>query len=807
MHGSLKLFFADAVAVLLLCIFATAVHAQTLPAETPLPTTRPAHHTLAYASLRGKKVEDVRVMGNTQVSSAIILNVVRTKKGDEFDPDTVEEDYQRIYNLKKFANVEAKAEPTATGVIVSFIVTEQKQIKHIAFKGNVRVDTPALVDVIDIHEGEAIDNFRIAIARQSVEALYKTKNFPYAHVDVDRDNLGKTGELTFNITEGPNVCVRKIDFIGNHSFADDRLRDEVSTKYWIFVFRPGTYDPDAVDDDVAALKRFYHNKGFFDARIGRKIIESPDQASIKITFVIDEGVRYIVDKVTFKGNVKLTEAQLRKDMKLVEGQPYEADTLQRDVRAIVRAYSPFGYIYQPGSNDPDFLQIGHGGEPVKTVYLTQPGKVDLVYEIHEGKPFKLGRIIIKGNGRTQDKVVLREMRIAPGQKYNSAEIADASDRLHGTSLFTGVQMTPIGSDPDVRDLLVDVTEAHTANFGIGAGINSNGGLGGQISYEQRNFDLGDWPVYWSVVFSDRAFIGAGQRFRITLEPGTEATNASILFSEPWIFDQPYSFTGEVYYRDRVREDWNETRTGGRTSFGKRFDNENSALLTLRAEDVNIHDIQDKPDRAQEILDDEGHHTVTSIALQLRHDTTNRGMLPYKGTNTVLGWESYGLLGGEYTFQKLSANWDGYKLLSEDLLDRKTVLALHADGGWIWGSAPFFERFYAGGIGTVRGFKFRGISPRSGPEDDPIGGDFSLTGSAEVSFPLYGEILRGVVFSDVGTVEPDMEIGTIRSSIGTGIRLVIPAMGQIPIALDVALPVTKSSQDDTEWLSFSFGFQQ
>ncbi len=662
------------------------------------------------------------------------------------------------------------------------------------------------MDAIDVREGEAIDNFRITIARQAIESLYRTKNFPYVHVDFDHDKLTRTGELTFEVVEGPNVKVRKIAFEGNKSFTDERLRDQIQTKYYIWIFRAGTLDPEVVDDDVAALKHYYRDKGFFDAHVGRKIIESPDQTEVKVVFVIDEGVRYTVNKVTFTGNVNLSEAQLRRDLKMTEGMPYDADTLQRDVRLIVRAYSPLGYIYQPGSTDPDYLIIGRGGEPVKTVFHKQPGKVDLVYEIHEGKPFRIGRIIVKGNGKTQDKVVLRDMHIAPGEKYNSAEIADATDRLKG-NYFSSVQMTPIGDDPQVRDLLVEVVEARTASFGVGAGINSNGGLGGQISYEQRNFDITDWPDSWSDIFSDRAFIGAGQTFRVALEPGTEASNASILFTEPWIFDQPYSFTGELYYKSRIREDWTETRVGGRVSLGKRFDLENSALLTFRAEDVDVHEIQDPPERAQEILNLAGWSPLTSITLQLRHDTTNHGLLPYHGTTSTIAWESYGTMGGDFTFQKFTGSFDAYKLIGEDLLDRKTVLAFKGNAGWIWGSSPFFERFYAGGIGTVRGFRFRGISPREGPDDDPIGGDFSATGTVELSYPLYGDAIRGVVFSDVGTVEPDFEIGTIRSSIGTGIRVTLPMLGQIPIALDVALPLTKNSQDQTEWLSFSFGISQ
>src|SRR5207237_604836 len=128
---------------------------------------------------------------------------------------------------------------------------------------------------------------------------------------------------------------------------------------------------------------------------------------------------------------------------------------------------------------------------------------------------------------------------------------------------------------------------------LGAGINSNGGVGAQISYQQTNFDITDWPENWTDVISERAFVGAGQLFRVTLQPGTEQSNASVRWTEPWMFDQPYSLTLEAYYRDRQREHYKETRGGGRVSVGHRFNFVDSVTATFRGEDVNIHDIDDE----------------------------------------------------------------------------------------------------------------------------------------------------------------------------------------------------------------------
>jgi outer membrane protein insertion porin family len=382
--------------------------------------------------------------------------------------------------------------------------------------------------------------------------------------------------------------------------------------------------------------------------------------------------------------------------------------------------------------------------------------------------------------------------------------------LRATPYFQNVKITPVDNgDPNTRDIVVEANdrEARTAQFNIGAGVNSNGGLGGQITYEQRNFDITNIPSRFQDIFTGQAFVGAGQTFRISLEPGTQQTNASIRFTEPWIFDQPYSFTGELYLRNRVREDYDDKRLGARASLGKRFNYIWSALVTARGEQVDIDSVHDRPVRAQEILDAEGTSTLTSIGLQVRRDTTNRGLLPSRGTTTTAGIEQAGAFGGDYDFTRFTLSWDAYKTLKEDLLDRRTVLSVHTDFGYIPNDAPFFERFYGGGIGSVRGFAFRGISPRSGPEDDRVGGNFSITGSLEVSYPIAGDTLRGVVFTDAGDVEPDFQLGTIRWSVGAGIRLVLPILGQVPIAIDFAVPISKDSQDDTQFISFSLGFTQ
>lgn len=787
-----------------------------LAVSAALPTFLPAELAAQSATTRvsttpgleGRIVEDVQIRGNAQVPTSLIRNVIRTRPGQKYDPATVQEDYQRVFQLKKFANVEAQVEPTPAGaVIVEFIVTEQKLIKKITWRGNTRIDTPTLEAVTDVRVGQAIDSFRISMAKQAIVNAYRDKNFPFAHVDVPTDPLTQRGELIFDIVEGPQVRIRNIRFIGAKLVTPDELRKQIKSATWFPVFNPGKYDPDLVEQDMGAIRQYYKDHGFFDARVGRKLIFSPDQSELQIDFLIDEGPRYVVDRVAFSGNSKLSDVQLRKGLNLQPGRYYDAEASQRDVQQIVKDYSPFGFIYaqpgQPGMNDPDYLRI-----TPQTVFLPQPGRVEQLYQIQEGKPFRLGRILVKGNDKSQDKLVLREFRdFAPGSVYNSGAVQDALERVRALPYFSTATMTPIGDDPNYRDLLVEVAEQRTASFNIGAGISSNGGVAGNFVFQQRNFDIANVPADWRDMFSDKAFTGAGQGLRVAFSPGTIYSSADVQFSEPWLFDQPYRFLNDLYLRDAIRESYTERHIGDQVTLGRYLDYQNSVALSLMGEQVTIFSVQDPRFRAPEILEQRGTHPITSIGLQYQRDTTNPGIVPYRGSIASAGAEFFGALGGDYNFQRFAVGWTGYKSLYQDLLDRRTVLGLRFNSGFITGNSVFFERFYGGDIGSIRGFRYRGISPRQGRGNDPVGGNFYFTGSAEVSFPIYQNMFRGVFFTDFGDVENDVRFGVIRTSVGAGVRFTLPFLGPTPLAIYFAVPIVKGPQDNTQLISFSLGLNQ
>lgn len=774
------------------------------PAEQPAPVAPPSGPTriesALAAGLAGRSVEAVEVRGNREVASSLVLNAVRTRVGEPLDPATVQEDYQRIYSLRKFSNVQATIEPTETGVIVVFVVSEQRTISAVIFRGNSRVSEIMLRDAIDIRAGEAVDNFRLALARRSIQALYRGRNLPFADVTIDAEALADQGELVFIINEGPNVRVRNIDFIGAKSFDEDALKKQIRTRTWIWIARRGNLDEEIVEDDVALLREFYRGKGFFDVRVGRRVVFSADQSEAQVEFIIDEGPRYTVQTITFRGNESIDSKELRDALRLTEGMPFDRAMVDRDIRRLVDAYAPTGMIYDPTINDPDFLRINASQR-----FRLEPGTLELIYEITEGRPTVVNSIEVRGNTRTQQKVVLRDLRLVPGRLYNATTVRRGLERLESTRLFDRIRVTPVGETPGERDVLVEVEESRTALFTFGAGINSNGGVAGNATYTQRNFDLGRWPESWSDMRNEEAFVGAGQQFRVSLEPGTESSNASIRWFEPWLFDQPYELTTEAYLRDRERLNHRETYLGGRGLIGRRFAEFYYLGFGGKYENVNIHDIEERAVRAPEILAEEGHTDVSSLTLRAQRDTTNPGLLKYEGTRATVQWESFLPAMGIESFQKFTGTFDYYVTVYQDLLDRRTVLNLSVTSGYITGDSVFWERFYGGGIGSLRGFAFRGVSPRSGPANDVIGGEFLLTSTAELSTPIFRDLFRGVVFVDVGTVESSVTVGTIRSAIGLGVRITLPIFGQVPIAVDYAYPLTSDDADDEQRISFSLGF--
>ncbi len=747
----------------------------------------------APVQTEGRIIDRVEFEGLVSVDAGYLQGVVRVAPGAAWDREEIAAACARLVATGKFeGDPYAEAREDDGRLVLVFVVIERPFVTAVDFVGNEKYKTDELLKAIEISIGSPISEFLVGQARSEIERKYKEGGYYHVSVEVDEQVLREENRVLFRISEGPRVKIRRIYFEGNQAFDGLNLRSKIETNTYLWLLRTGAFDEETAERDAATLKKFYVDRGYLNAQVGYRAELAENQSDMTVVFQIDEGLLHEIKSIQFEGIAVYDEARLASEMKSAVGLPIDADVLKADHDRLVTLYGQDGYIY---------AEV----RPVHT-FADEEGFVDLKVSISEGEQYRLGRVVVRGNTRTKDKVVRRELRFYPEQLYNTAATKEAEHRLVETRLFSEATITPHGGAPGVRDALVDVTEAETTSLLFGVGVTSNSGVIGSVSIEQRNFDLFDWPRNASEFFKGRSFRGAGQTLRMQFEPGTELTRGRIDFREPYLMDQNLGLGLGAYVFERDRDEYDERRIGFYASIDKRFLEGLlkgwAAELASRFESVKISSVE--PFSAEDIEDAKGTGWLTSLKGTLIRDRTDSIWLPSQGNRIRLSWEQAGVFGGEWSFSKAVGEYDHYLTVHRDTFDRKHIVHFGANIGQIFGDAPVFERFYGGGIGSIRGFEFRGISPREGIRDDRVGGDFQLVTNTEYSFPVVGETIRGVTFLDMGTVEEDFGISDWRASVGFGARIYIKYFGPIPLAFDLAFPIAKDGDDDEQVFSFSFG---
>lgn len=738
-------------------------------------------------------IDRVEFEGLQTLDASYLQSVVRILPGSMWNRDEIAKACTRLAETGKFdANPYAEPREQNGRLLLVFVVKERPYVRSIEFNGNHKFKSSDLLNEIDLSVGSAISEFLVDQARDAIERKYHGAGYGYATVQVDEAALRDERRVVFNISEGQRVKVRKIIFEGNTAYTPFELQSHIETATYLWVFRTGQFDNETAQRDAASIKKFYNDRGYLNAQVGYRTDIQGD-GDLTVIFEIQEGEIQRIAEIKLEGNTVFDTNRLMEMMRLKVDAPLDADILADDRKKILDEYGAIGYIYAE-------VNSSH-------VFADEVDKVILTIRIVEHEQYRFGRIAIRGNRNTQDKVIRRELRFYPEEYYNAVEAKKAEQRLVETRLFKEATITPQGEQPGVRDALVDVAEDQTTSIIFGVGVTSNSGLTGSIMFEQRNFDLFDWPRTGSEFFKGRAFRGAGQTLRMQIEPGTEVNRGTLEFREPYLFDKELGYNMALYLFQRDRGPWDEQRIGFTNSIDKRiregFMKGWAVEGALRLEGIEIDDVEWLS--AKDIEDEKGSSFLTSLKGGLVHDNTDSRWMPSKGHRYRFAWEQAGALGGDHSFSKMTNEFDQYFTVYRDRMDRKHIVQLGASMGNIFGDAPMFERFYGGGIGSMRGFAFRGVTPRDGIREDEIGGDFMLLANAQYSFPMFGKDVRGVTFLDMGTVERDVEITDWRAAVGFGTRIYIKYFGPVPLAFDFAWPISKNDDDDTQVFSFSFGW--
>lgn len=757
-----------------------------------------------------RPIAAVRFEGLDLVPEQLVRNTVRSTAGEAYDGETVRGDVIRLTHLGRFTRVIPRvSQPGEDGaVVLTFVLTEAPLLTDVQVVGNKAIADSKLLEAVRLRAGDPADPFLVENGITQITEVYEEQGYYVASVTIGRELLDETGVLIYRVREGPRIKIVGFDFEGNTTFTDSELQRQIKSRKYFPIFIKGALSREQLELDAGAIRQYYQARGYLDAQVGRRISLSPDETDAVVVFVIDEGLQYTVADIRVEGNTLFTAEQIRQNMTLVPGAVLNGNELRKSGNNIIDMYGRLGFIET--TIRPDRTRESPTIEPL---FRENEQKVDLLVRINEGSPYLVGKVAVRGNAVTRDKVILRQLRgLEPGRPFDRTGLDTTRQRLSTSSIFSEGTVTILGDPEDEqRDVLIQVQEGQTGSIGFGAGVSSDAGIIGSIDIIQRNFDVTDYPESFNEFITGQAFRGAGQYFALSLQPGNETSRYSISFREPYLFESDFFFDASLFFFTREREDWDEQRIGGALGIGQRFGDIWSASVRGRAEQIDITNLSsDAPVDAFAV---EGGSFLTSLGLVVARDTTNHPFTPSEGSRLELSLEQIGALGGDYTFTRIGVKHTVYWTINEDFLGRKSILSWRNQIGYIpqENEAPLFERFYAGGFRTFRGFEFRGVGPRgiiggTGPNagqigDDPVGGDFLLLTSLQYEFPLVTEFLRGVIFTDQGTVQDNFGVSEWRVSVGTGIRMNIPFLGQAPFALDIAYPILKQDGDQSQIISF------
>jgi outer membrane protein insertion porin family len=742
-------------------------------------------------------IADVIAQGNHNVPTAKIMSMIKTRPGIPFDRDQIAQDVQKLYETHSFANVRVVEQPTADGRMIVFFQFAElpNTVQEIVYHGAKHLKPEELETITGLHKGVPLNPIATKMAREAILRKYQEKGRLNSSVEILEGDKPGDSRIIFNITEGRVVKVRSTEFVGNEKFVSgERLRTQINTSRTFFGLG-GDYNPMMSDMDINKLEEYYRTFGFHDAHVSREVQWDGDMDHVRLIFHIHEGQRYKIARVDMQGVPEGERDALLKFNSMKPGDLYNQQKLDADKKKMK------DYIGYTGRDD--MVQ--------EVVYYPtdKPGEVVVNYEVQERPPATVGQIYVVGNTVTRQNVILRQVPLYPGQTLTYPDLRLAERNLAKLNIFTsnaetGVRPTVTVLDPEgdsaVKDILVNVQEEPTGSLIFGVGVNSDAGLTGSIVLNERNFDITRPPTSFDDLLSGRAWRGAGQEFRIEAVPGTQLQRYTVSFREPYLFDSCYSLSSSIYFFQRQYNEDLEERIGGQVTLGRKLNDKWSASGRIRIEGVGIHDVPDyEPIDYQEVV---GENFLVGLRGTVTRDTRDSYLRPTEGSLVEASYEE---CLGSFTFPLVTADANKYFTIYQraDGSGRQ-VLAARSEIGWAGSDTPVYERFFAGGFRSMRGFEFRGVGPQVNGFE--IGGDFLWLNSLEYQVPLKAnDQIYLVGFVDSGTVESDVEIKDYRVAIGAGLRIVVPMLGPVPIALDLGFPIVKGPGDKEQVFSFWVGF--
>ena len=762
--------------------------------------------------LSGKLIRKITIEGLAKTPESELLGRLGFRIGERYNPEAVELEAARLFALGKFKRVlgpyESKYED---GVAIRFVVEEKPLVFKISYQGlqsgaitenDLLTGTPSL----RVLEGDLFNEYMIRQDIQGIRKKYLDKGFLFVEIDHTVETTSRGVEINFRIFEGTQVGIEDIRFRGNDNFSESELLAQMTSKerkFWLLdLIMPTHFSPKNLQADIGILKKFYRQHGFRDVQIETQSVElRPGKEGVDIEILVREGDQYTFEGYTFTGNSVFSDQVIFDLTTSITGTPFNQKDLQGDQDAILNYYKDRAYLFAKVT--PKFVHS-----------LDKPA-LRIEFNIEENNEIYINKIKIKGNLMTQDRVIRRELEFYPGEKIDNSRLVKSKSNINRLGLFPRVDYIYEPTlQPAYRDITVNVSELpRYGSLMLGFGLSQGYGVFGQIQFTKRNFDILDTPE--SVYDLLTAFTGAGQSLTLRLSPGTVWSRYQLTFVEPYLFDTRNSLRLQAQSIKWWRYRWSERYTGflPNVSHAFDFDRDLRVALGARIESVTVDNIEENAPAAA--LAAKGNTFIVGLDLGLDYDKAfyHPTAGPYGGHREKLDYKIAGtFMGSDLDYHHITFGQNLYFPVYSQKNEDHHVIALKANVGVIepFGDTdeiPIFERFFLGGPHTVKGFRHRGLGPHDNGE--PIGATAQIWGTAEYSFPVFEQMLRGVAFFDYGNLQnmSDFNFDKMRYVVGAGVRLNFPMLGgaPIPIGLYFGTPLKRQPEDETRFFLFSLGY--
>ena len=755
--------------------------------KTVAATAIAVHGLVAHAAAPFV-VKDIKINGLQQVEPGTVFAYLPIKQGDTFTDEKASEAIRALYATGFFNDVQISTE----GDTVIVNVVERSAIASIDFSGLHEFEKDALLKAlksVGLSQGRYYDKSLVERSEQELKRQYLTRGFYAAQITttvtpVDRNRVS----ILFSVSEGPSAKIRQVNFIGNKAFSTSTLRNEMqlSTPNWFSWYtKNDLYSKDKLTTDLENVRKYYLNHGYLEFNIeSTQVSISPDKKDMYLTLTVHEGEPYKISSIKLAGNLLDRQAELQKLIKIKPGERFSADKLQSTTKAIVDKLGEYGYAFATVNAQPEIDQQHH------TVAMT--------LQVDPSRRVYVRRINVAGNTRTRDEVVRREMRQLESSWFDSSRLALSKDRINRLGYFTDVDVTtvPVEGTADQVDVDVKVTEKPTGAITLGAGFSST-----------------DKVVLSAGVSQDNVF-GSGTSLAVNVNTARTYRTLTVTQVDPYFTVDGIKRITDVYYRTTeplyysTSSSFRIITAGGDLKFGIPFSEVDTVYFGAGFEQNRLDIDSNTPKSYRDYVTDFGRVSNNiPVTVAWSRDARDSALVPSRGYFTQANAE-YGTPAGATQYYKADLQAQYYYSFA-----RGFVLGLNFQGGYGRGMAgkpfPIFKNYYAGGIGSVRGYEPSSLGPRDATTGDPIGGSKMVVGNIELTFPLpgtgYDRTLRVFTFLDGGNVWGELgnSVGAngLRYGAGVGLAWISP-IG--PLKLSLGFPVTKHEGDKYQKFQFQIG---